>query len=73
MLINNWWPVLKHAWSVRWIALAGVLTGIEVCLPIIDGYVDIPRGIFAALSGFASCAAFITRIMVQKGVSDADQ
>ena len=73
MLIANWWQVLKRAWSIRWIVLAGLLSGLEVFLPIIDGYVDIPRGIFAALSGAATCAAFISRIMVQKGVSDADQ
>lgn len=73
MLIANWWQVLKRAWSIRWIVLAGLLSGLDVFLPIIDGYVDIPRGIFPALSGAATCAAFISRIMVQKGVSDADQ
>ncbi|WP_421362167.1 hypothetical protein [Agrobacterium rosae] len=70
MFINNWWQVLKRAWSIRWIVLAGLLSGIEVFLPIIDGYVDIPRGVFAALSALATCAAFISRIMVQKGASD---
>lgn len=73
MLVKNWRQVLKRAWSVRWIVLAGIFTGLEVGLPIIDGYVDIPRGIFAALSGFASCAAFTSRIIVQKGLSDADK
>ncbi|WP_313592590.1 DUF7940 domain-containing protein [Agrobacterium cavarae] len=73
MLISNWWQVLKRAWSIRWIVLAGLLSGLEVFLPIIDGYVEIPRGLFAALSGAATCAAFISRILAQKGVSDADQ
>ena len=73
MFITNWWQVLKRAWSIRWIVLAGFLSGLEVFLPIIDGYVDLPRGLFAALSGAATCAAFISRILVQKGVSDADQ
>ncbi|MGP4801943.1 DUF7940 domain-containing protein [Agrobacterium cavarae] len=53
--------------------LAGLLSGLEVFLPIIDGSVEIPRGLFAALSGAATCAAFISRILAQKGVSDADQ
>lgn len=70
MLITNWQEVLKRAWSVRWIVLAGVLSGLEVFLPIIDGNVDIPRGLLAALSGFATCAAFISRILVQKGSTD---
>ncbi|MCM2436330.1 hypothetical protein [Agrobacterium rosae] len=73
MLNANWRQVLKRAWSIRWIVLAGLLSGLEVFLPIIDGYVEIPRGIFAALSGFATCAAFISRLIAQKGVSDADQ
>lgn len=73
MLIANWWQVLKRAWSIRWIVVAGLLSGLEVFLPIIDGYVDIPRGLFAALSGFATCAAFISRLIAQKGISNADK
>lgn len=73
MLIDNWWQVLKRAWSIRWILLAGLLSGFEVFLPLIDGYIDIPRGLFAALSGLATCGAFISRILVQKGTIDADQ
>lgn len=73
VLVSNWWTVLKRAWSIRWIVLAGFLSGLEVFLPIIDGYINIPRGLFAAFSGVATCAAFISRIMVQKGVSDADK
>lgn len=55
------------------VAKPGLLSALEVILPIIDGSVDIPRGLFAALSGFATCGAFISRILAQKGVSDADQ
>jgi hypothetical protein len=71
MFIANKWQVLKRAWSIRWILLAGLLSGLEVFLPLIDGYFDIPRGLFAALSGVATCGAVISRILVQKGVSDA--
>lgn len=70
MLVSNWLQVLKRAWSVRLIVLAGLLSGAEVFLPLIDGYVDMPRGVFAALSGFATAAAFISRLLVQKGVSN---
>lgn len=73
MLIENWWQVLKRAWSIRWIVLAGFLSGLEVFLPLIDGYWDVPRGVFAALSAVATFAAFISRILVQKGRTDADQ
>lgn len=73
MLIANWWQVLKRAWSIRWIVVAGLLSGLEVILPIIDSYSNIPRGLFAALSGFATCGALISRLLVQKGADDADQ
>lgn len=73
MLIANKWQVLKRAWSIRWILLAGFLSGVEVFLPIIDGYFEIPRGLFAALSGGATFAAFVSRFLVQKGMIDADQ
>ncbi|MGV1917553.1 hypothetical protein [Rhizobium sp. 22-785-1] len=55
------------------LVLAGLLSGLEVFLPIIDENLDIPRGVFAALSGAATCAAFISRILAQKGIVDADQ
>lgn len=73
MLIHNWRQVLKRAWSVRLIVLAGLLSGAEVFLPLIDGYIDMPRGMFAALSGLATAGAFVSRLFAQKGVSDADQ
>lgn len=70
MLVKNWRAVLRHAYSIRLIVLAGMLSGAEVFLPLIDGYVDMPRGVFAALSGFATAAAFVSRLLVQKGVSN---
>lgn len=73
MLISNWWQVLKRAWSIRWIALAGLLSGIEVFLPIIGSYSNIPRGLFAALSGAATAAAFVARVLAQEELPDADQ
>jgi membrane protein DedA with SNARE-associated domain len=73
MLVNNWRQVLKRAWSVRLIIVAGFFSGAEVFLPLIDGYVDMPRGIFAAMSGFATAAAFVSRLLAQKDVSNADQ
>ncbi|TWD58073.1 hypothetical protein FB480_101828 [Agrobacterium vitis] len=73
MLVNNWRQVLKRAWSVRLIVAAGIFSGAEVFLPLIDGYVDMPRGLFAALSGFTGAAAVISRLLVQKDLPHADQ
>lgn len=70
MLVHNWRQVLKRAWSVRLMIIAAILSGLEVALPLVDRYVDIPPGIFAALSGLTVAGAFMARLLVQKGVSN---
>ena len=71
MLIANWRQVLKHAWSIRIIILAGLLSGVEVVLPIIDGFIDIPRGVFAGASMLATAGAFVARLVAQSKVPPA--
>lgn len=63
-LYENWRQVLRRAWSVRLMLLAGALSAVEVVLPFFDG--EIPRGLFAALSGVATGAAFVARLVAQK-------
>ena len=75
-LVPEWGQVLRRAWSIRLIVVAGILSGCEIALPIIDQVVTIPRGIFAALSGLVTCGALISRLVAQenlKGDTDADQ
>jgi hypothetical protein len=71
--VSNWRLVLRKAWSVRLMIGAGLLSGLEVVLPLIDGFIDVPRGLFAAASGLTVSAAFVARLMAQKGIRDADQ
>lgn len=66
--VANWRAVLRHAWSVRLIILAGVLSGLEIFLPLIDGLFDIPQGLFAGLSALTTMGAFIARIIAQKDI-----
>lgn len=73
MLVSNWRAVLRYAWSIRLLVIAGLLSGAEVALPLIDGLYDIPRGLFAALSGLTVAAAFVARLVVQRKVSDAGE
>jgi len=40
-----------------------------VALPIIDQWIEIPRGLFAGMSAITSFAAFISRFVVQTRVS----
>ncbi len=70
MLVRNWRAVLRSAWSVRLLAVAGILSGIEVALPLLDGYLLIPPRLFAGLSGITACVAFVARLIAQKDVSD---
>lgn len=68
-LLADWREVLRRAWSIRLMILAALLSGLEVFLPLIDGYVDIPRGLFASLSAFATAGAFVARIVAQKNMT----
>lgn len=70
MLVHNWRQVLKRAWSVRLMLIAGLLSGLEFAMPYLDGYVDIPPRLFALLSGLTVAAAFIARLLAQKDVAD---
>lgn len=63
-LYDNWKDIVRKAWSIRLMILAGILSGIEVILPL---FVDaIARGTFAALSGITVAAAFVARLIAQK-------
>ncbi|ANL84688.1 hypothetical protein [Rhizobium phaseoli] len=67
---SDWKRVLQRAWSIRLMLIAGLLSGIEFAIPYLDGYVDIPPRLFAALSGFTVAAAFVARLLAQKDVAD---
>ena len=68
-LVRNWRRVLRYAWSIRLVILAGLLSGAEIALPMIREIVDVPRGLFAGLSFAATAGAFIARLIVQQSVS----
>ena len=68
MFIPNWRQILTKAWSVRLMAMAAVLSGLEVAMPYLDG--SLPQGTFAALSGVISGAALLARLLAQRGVSE---
>lgn len=69
-LLPNWRSVLSRAWSVRLMLLAGLLSGGEVAMPYLEALVDLPPGVFAALSGVVTACALLARIVAQKGVTN---
>lgn len=65
-LYPNWKEIARRSWSLRFIILAGILSGLEVILPFFAN--DIPRNLFAILSFICVCAAFVARLVAQRGI-----
>lgn len=65
-LHTNWRIILCKAWSIRLIIIAGLLSGIEVALPLLGD--QIPTGVFATLTAFFCGAAFVARLVAQRDV-----
>jgi len=53
-LLPDWPAVLCHAWPVRLILVAVVFSDAEIFLPLMDGYLDIPRGVVSGLSAITT-------------------
>ncbi len=67
-LVADWKAILRHAWSIRFLLLAGLLSGAEVALPLLQGLLPISPGLFAGLSLIAVAAAFVARLVAQSSV-----
>ena len=69
MLIPDWKRVLKYAWSVRLILLAGLLSGMEILIPFMEDWINkhdvIPRGAFAFFAFVITMAAVVARLYAQ--------
>jgi len=65
-LYDNWKEILRKAWSIRFMVIAGVLSGIEIVLPLFAD--QFPRHIFASLSFMFVAAAFVSRLVAQRDV-----
>ena len=72
-LLPTWRLVLRRAWSIRLIVLAGLLSGLDAALPYFEGLSFIPQQLFAVLTLIVSAAAFVARIIAQKGADHVDQ
>jgi hypothetical protein len=65
-LYTNWKEIVRKAWSIKFIILAGALSASEVILPLFFDYFD--RGTFAILSFIAVSGAFVSRLIAQKDI-----
>ena len=66
-LRSNWRLILRKAWSIRLLVVAGLLSALEVVLPVFEN--ELPKHLFASLSILSVCAAFVARIIAQKDLS----
>lgn len=71
-LHDDWRHIVLHAWSVRFIVITAILSGIEVFLPLIQPYVSINPILLAAATGVTTCAAFVSRIIAQKEFEEVE-
>lgn len=69
-LREDWGWVLRHAWSVRFIAVAGVLTGAETALPLVANFTPIPPPLYAGLMFILTCGALMSRLVVQRSIGN---
>lgn len=66
MLDADWRRILRRAWSVRLMAVAAVLSGLEVGLAF--WVPDWPDGALAALSGLVTASALVARLIAQSNM-----
>jgi hypothetical protein len=69
-LRKNWRTILRKAWTIRILILAGLLTALEVILPHFSE--AIPHAVFASVNGMLVGSAFVARLMAQKEIDGDD-
>lgn len=70
-LIENWKQVLRKAWSVRLMLLAGLLSGCEAVLPFFAESLPWPRWASSLLVAGVVAGAFVARIVAQPKMENA--
>jgi Na+/H+-translocating membrane pyrophosphatase len=69
-LLPDWGRVLRQAWSVRLMLLAGLLSGCEAVLPLVTDHLPWPRWVSSLVVLGVVGGAFVTRLLAQQGGSN---
>lgn len=64
-LVHNWQQIIRKAWSVRLMVLAGLLSGVEAILPLVTDALPWPRWAASLLIAVVVGSAFVARIVAQ--------
>lgn len=67
-LHGQWRNLLKRAWCLRFMALAGVLTGAEAILPVVGYKLPLNDVALAVLTFVVVALAFWSRLVAQRGI-----
>jgi hypothetical protein len=77
MLIPDWKRVLKKAWSIKLMLLAGLLSGLEILLPFAEDWLNqhdvIPRWALAFFAFVITAAAVVARLFAQPKMYRSDE
>jgi hypothetical protein len=68
-VIDNANDVARKAWSVRWMALAMIVSGVDALIPFFGDFYDIPPELLKSITALFTSLALITRFIAQKGLS----
>lgn len=71
-LLPNWRDVLRKAWSIKFMVLAAIMSGVEVVMSILQPSNTLPPGVFAALAGVVTSAALVARLLAQNEAEKHD-
>ena len=71
-LIPDWKQVIRKAWSIKFMVLAALLSGVEVVFQIIEPAMsaDMPKWLFASLAGMVTAGALVARVLAQNEAGD---
>lgn len=72
-LSTNWKEVVRHAWSIRLLIVAGILSGLEALVALLNGADYLPawlRAIMLAATPLVIGAAFVARLVAQSTIQN---
>lgn len=69
--VPEWRRVLRHAWSIRLMLLAGLLSAGEAAWPLLGGELPIAVSTAALINGAIVGAAFVARLLAQRELPEA--
>ena len=72
-LYHNWRTIIRKAWSIRLMLLAGALSGAEALVTIFPDQLHLSRHVLAVLVPLVIGAAFVARLVAQEDLPEADE